>query len=47
VPQPGNLGEHQSEMPGTTAHDRVSPALVEIREGDLEMGENSLSTSGQ
>jgi len=47
VPQPGHLGEHEAEVASTSALDGIPLALVEIREGDLEMGANSLSTSGQ
>ena len=47
MPQPGDLGEHQPEMFGTTPLNRVLLALVEFREGDLEVGANPLSTSGQ
>jgi len=47
VPQPGHLGKHEAEMACTSALDSIPLALVEIREGDLEMGANSLPTSGQ
>ena len=47
VPQPSHLGEHEAEMARTSALDSIPLALIEIREGDLEMAANSLSTSGQ
>ena len=47
MPQPSHLGEHEAEMAYTSALDSISLALIEIREGDLEMAANSLSTSGQ
>ena len=47
MPQPGHLGEHEAEMACTSALDSIPLALIEVREGDLEMAANSLSTSGQ
>ena len=47
VPQPSHLGEHDTEMACTSALDSIPLALIEVREGDLEMAANSLSTSGQ
>ena len=47
VPQPSHLGEHDAEMACTSALDSIPLALIEVREGDLEMAANSLSTSGQ
>jgi hypothetical protein len=47
MPQPSHLGKHQAEMACTSALDSIPLALVEIREGELEMGSNSLSASGQ
>jgi hypothetical protein len=47
VPQPGDLGEHETEMASASALDGVSLALVQIGECDFEMGAYSLATSGQ
>ena len=47
MPQPSHLGEHEAKMACTSALDSIPLALIEIREGGLEMAANSLSTSGQ
>jgi hypothetical protein len=47
VPQPGHLGEHETEVAPTSALDGVPLALVQVGKCDFEMGANSLSASGQ